>query len=194
MYFSKSKIVVASALVVAGATGIGTAVASDQPGIGPGVPAVHTAPLQSTSAVGAPTVLPAIASLKGSWTLSGGQVHHEYRLAGSANSDTATAEALERNPESRAVHPATYLTVDFIPQVGDLQIPADPAYNNITTVDVNGAEGKLTIAKNGLGVIRLDWIDAQGNYHVVMSERLDTSDGVSGLAADQILAVGRSVK
>jgi hypothetical protein len=142
---------------------------------------------------GAPTELPAIASLKESWMFEGGSVQHEYRLAGPANADTATPDALTANPRSLAVHPATYLTVDFNPGVGKFEVPADPAFSNIETVDVNGVMGQLTTMKNGLGVIRLDWVDAAGNYHVVMVDRLKTSDGLSGLSVQQILAVGRSV-
>ncbi|RJS44818.1 hypothetical protein D4739_00220 [Nocardioides cavernaquae] len=154
---------------------------------------VYAPPVRTTTTLGAPTELPAIASLKDSWMYDNGVVHHEYRLAGPANADTATPEALAANPRSLAVHPATYLTVDFNPGVGKFEVPADPAFSNIETVDVHGVMGQLTTMKNGLGVIRLDWVDVAGNYRTVMVDRLKTSDGLSGLSAQQILAVGRSV-
>lgn len=148
----------------------------------------------STSVVGAPTILPASASHKRSWALPGGAVHHEYRLVGLANADTVAAQRLASDPRSLAVHPATYLSVDFVPHPGKKpEVPGNPAYSNTEAVDINGADGTLTTMKNGLGVIRLDWIDGAGNYHVVMVDRLQTSAGLSGLSATQILAVGRSI-
>ncbi len=193
MNIKTTRLGVCALIVVATATGVGAAVAADRPSAGALEPGVFDTPVLTTTVAGAPTKLPAIASLKRSWASSGGSVYHEYRLAGPANADTATPEALENDPKSRAVHPATYLTVDFVPKVGTFEVPADPAFNNTEKVDVNGSVGTLTTSKNGLGVIRLDWVDAAGNYHVVMTERLNTSDGLSGLSADQILAVGRSV-
>ncbi|RJS47242.1 hypothetical protein D4739_14110 [Nocardioides cavernaquae] len=92
------------------------------------------------------------------------------------------------------VHPATYLTVSFNPGVDKFDVPTDPAYSNIATVDVNGVMGKLTASTNGPGVIRRDWVDVTGTYQVVMVDRLQTSDGQVAFSAQQILAVGRSVR
>lgn len=194
----------ALALEFAAAVHVTAAATPDRAGSSETVPdsSAYAAPVQITSTLGAPTELPAIASHKDSWLFNNGALHHEYSLAGAANADTATPEAIATDPTSPAVHPATYLTVSFNPEVGEnavigegkLQIPADPKFNRTRTVDINGAVGKLTTSKNGLGVIRLDWIDAAGNYHVVKVDRLQTSDGTSGLSANQILAIGRSIK
>jgi hypothetical protein len=148
----------------------------------------------SSDELGAPATLPASATLVRVTrdAPTGGPVVREYSLAGKANSNTVTPQALALTPKS--VHPATTLTVYYIPGLSDPDIPVDPVYFDRTSVDVNGSTGALSIPKSGLGAHRVDWVDSAGDYHVVMSERLQTPDGISGLASDELLRIARSVR
>lgn len=147
----------------------------------------------SSDELGAPSYLPSIATLADVVRdAAGGQIVREYALSGRANANTVTAQGLALNP--KAVHPATVMTVYYIPGLQNPDIPVDPTYFDVAAVDINGARGTLSTPKSGLGAYRVDWVDAAGDYHVVLSERLKTPEGTSGLAAADLLAVARSVR
>ncbi len=116
---------------------------------------------------------------------------HQYQLAGAANADTIPSGGLtEDNRE--VVHPATLLSVSFTPYVRTLPAIGDPAFVDVTTVIVGGWPAVLSTPKDGLGVQRVDWVDAEG-YHVVMCDRLDHVEGIAGVEPEELVRVARSL-
>jgi hypothetical protein len=117
---------------------------------------------------------------------------NQYQLAGAANSDTLPPGGVDETTAPTA-HPATLLTVTFVPGMRSVpDLPADPAYFDIRATTVAGIPGLLTTPKSDFGVYRVDWIDSQG-YHIVMCERRQTTDGTSGLPADELVRVASSL-
>jgi hypothetical protein len=117
---------------------------------------------------------------------------NHYQLAGAANANTIPASGLDDSNVLTA-HTATTLTVTFVPGLSVVpDVPADPEFINVTPVEIGGVPAVLTTAKNGLGVQRIDWVDAAG-YHIVMCERLSTVDGISGVPADELVKIAASL-
>jgi hypothetical protein len=148
----------------------------------------------SSGDTGAPTFLPSIAHLlsESGEPKAPGAVFRQYSLDGPANASNVTPQALLLDPTH--VHPATELSIDFVPGFSHPDVPFAPEWFTRTIVDVNGAAASVIVAKTGLGATRVDWVDAAGNYHVVLTDRLRTSDGVSGLDVDTLLAIARSIR
>jgi hypothetical protein len=120
-------------------------------------------------------------------------VEKEYQLPGAANADTVPPGGID-DTNLYAVHPATVITVTYAPEVNAVpaEIVAGSEFSHVTPAVVGGHPGFVTTAKNGLGVVRIDWVDDAG-YHIVMCERLKTVDGVSGVTADELLKVASSL-
>jgi hypothetical protein len=147
----------------------------------------------ASASTGAPTMLPAIAHLLSETDepKAPDAVFRQYSLDGAANASNVTEQALLLNP--KGVHPDTQLSISFVPRFTPPDAPFEAAWFTRSTVDVNGAAATVLTAKNGLGTERIDWVDAAGDYHVVMVDRLRTADGLSGLDVDTLLAIARSI-
>jgi hypothetical protein len=149
---------------------------------------------QSGNDSGAPTWLPSAARPKSETgePKAPSAVFRQYSLSGSANENTLTPEGIAAS--ASWAHPETEISVSFVPHLVPEPLPTDPRWFVTTPVDVNGAMGTVTYAKNGLGATRVDWVDAVGNYHVVLEDRLRTPDGVSGVDVDTLLRIARSIE
>jgi hypothetical protein len=104
---------------------------------------------------------------------------YAYALPGLANAESGQT-------------PATSLTVTEMPGSTIQPPPADEYYGE-QVVDVNGHSGSLSYPKSGYGGFRVDWTDGSTVYTILVN-RLDTgASGISGVPADELLKVARSV-
>lgn len=120
-------------------------------------------------------------------------VEKEYQLPGPANADTIPPGGID-DSNLYAVHPASVITVTYAPEVKAVptEIVTGSEFSDVTPAVVGGHPAFVTTAKNGLGVVRIDWVDDAG-YHIVMCDRLKTVDGISGVPADELLKVASSL-
>jgi len=125
-------------------------------------------------------------------TVRSGPAVSSYDLAGAANSDTIPAGG-STAADATTVHPSTELQINFVAGLTSLPaIPADPKYFDSSQVTIAGNAATLTTPASGYGVERLDWVDGDG-YHVVMVDRLKTTDGTSGIAPAELERVAASL-
>jgi len=116
----------------------------------------------------------------------------EISLAGQAN-QSAPATAAVPLSSTGAIHPATVITSNYLP--GQDQLPpadADANLFNIEAVNVAGNPGRLTTSADGVGVVKVEWLDADG-YHEILEDRLATSDGLSGVPSSTIVQLAQSL-
>jgi hypothetical protein len=110
---------------------------------------------------------------------------HWYQLTGRANSSTST-------------HPATDLNIVF--KAGLKSLPTGnlllgPGAKHLFTqrrILIDGNLALLTVGKLDPTDVRVDWIDADG-YHVVQCQGRETAQGRSGLTAETVIHVARSL-
>jgi len=149
------------------------------------------APAAATVPVKRPTTVPGAAGVAHEGALGKGY-EVVYALTGTANANTIPASGLTA-ANYLTVHPATEVTYTVVP--GDELPPllGDPALGRVIDTTVNRAPARLQLTANGFGTQRLEWL-ADGMVYTLLCDRLTTSDGVSGLTPDQLLAVARDVR
>lgn len=113
-----------------------------------------------------------------------------YQLAGAANANTVPAAGVTDAAEALAQHPATALTVVFVPASQGPPPEQDP-YTNTSTVSIAGHTATVTTTGQ-YGPMRIEWVDANG-YHAVSCARLHTSSGISGLSLNDLTHVATSL-
>jgi hypothetical protein len=215
----KSLSVVAVPLVITGAVLGGIHLAgSDRPAkdarLNVGNAASVSAPTSEPSATSTPTPTPSVTqpttlnAVDATYLPSGaqlvnsgnmhGQVYAAYSLPGKANADTIPQGGL--TPESAtSFHVATGVTLTAGPGYG--AIPSDvvdgygPDFTQTWTT-VRGEKALVTQQANGYGTLRIDWVGNDGVYYTVLTQRLDTNDGLSGIdeAVLQQIADGFTAK
>jgi len=118
----------------------------------------------------------------------------EYALAGKVNADTVPPGPRKADSPLTG-HLSTVLQIIFNPDVHVRKLPPGmPHYPDFKTEIIDLPSGPATLAwwPDGFGVQRIDWFDEAG-YHVVMSERLKTTDGISGISRSELVRVARSL-
>jgi hypothetical protein len=184
-------------VAVAAVGGIATAATSTTLAAGDSPAGLRMAPVTPlpvpAEGVGAPDYLPSGAELSHTHRRDdgSGSAVYSYSLAGPANQSTITPEAMARDPKS--VHPASELTVYYASGIRELpELPVDAEYFESTKVSVNGADAVVSTPRNGFGAHRIDWVDRSG-YHTVLSDRLITDHGKSGIGIAELTKVAESI-
>jgi hypothetical protein len=117
----------------------------------------------------------------------------QFALPGVVNSDTLTVTDRSGN-QPQVGHQETRLSISVNPSVTELpdDFLTNDGYAHRSTVQWGQVQAIVTTMPNGLGVERVDWIDAAG-YHVVMTERLTMPEGLAGLPLDEVVRIAESV-
>jgi hypothetical protein len=120
-----------------------------------------------------------------------------FHLPGSINANTEPPGGASASDLSdRAIHPGTDLAISFVPTIHKL--PSNVAFArsepdfSVRTVTIAGNRAFVTISHAEHAAFRIDWIDTDG-YHVLIEDRIITSQGISGLGLDTMLRIARSL-
>jgi hypothetical protein len=153
--------------------------------------AAETVGVSTTSVT--PAYLPAGATLVSSMGDDAASLReNQYQLAGAANANTVPPNGPD-DTTALTTHPASVLSVTFVRGVAVVPTtPVDPDYFTIREVTVGGLPAVLSWPKSGFGAQRVDWLDSAG-YHVVLCDRLNTADGISGVTPTDLLRVADSL-
>jgi hypothetical protein len=113
-------------------------------------------------------------------------------LAGAANQNTITPSS-GADPTG-GTHPATVIDIGFV--AGQRSLPPGPPAGDpdlvTATAVIGGNDARLLYTRSGIGLIKFQWIDADG-YHEVMCDRLRTPDGLSGVDKAELLNIAQSL-
>lgn len=96
------------------------------------------------------------------------------------------------NTDGRA-GPATTVGVNFVSGVTSLPpVESDSNLFAVKTTSVAGHAARSTTTAAGDGVVKLEWIDADG-YHEILCDRLQRPTGLSGITAAQEMSLAESL-
>jgi hypothetical protein len=109
----------------------------------------------------------------------GGTWIYSYSLPGPANAGSGLI-------------PVTNLEVIETPASTAQPPPADQYYGE-QQVDIAGHIGSLSFPRNDYGIFRVDWTDGSKVYTVMVNRGDTGASGVSGVSADELLKVARSM-
>ena len=171
----------------------GTSVSQTSPAATPASPSAAPTHLTSVSAINV-DFLPAGVEQYTNGTLNG-TVYRSFSLPGKANTSTVPASGITAD-NAATVHVATRLIL--YAEAGATAIPDEvtAGYGDgftQTWTTVQGAKALITQRANGYGTLRIDWVGNDGVYYTVITQRLDTPDGLSGLDEATMLQIANGV-
>lgn len=136
------------------------------------------------------TYVPAGAQIVLNELTNRGVQHLFYSLPGAANANTVPASGAT-DANFATVHPETQLQVYVVPGAQPAAV-VDLALTNVAPVTIGDIAGTLTTLKTGAGVVRIDW-DSNDTHYVVLTDRLLTPEGLSGITSAELLKVARGL-